>query len=486
MRTLPIRIRLSLWYFAMFASAAALLSFTSLWMLRHTVDATEYHDLQERAEDVRVVLEHEDPNQNLGDLQRRFAAIYDFKDDGKYLQVRDQDGNWIFRSKRMILENLDLPQPDRISSKGEQSEFHQGTRYVRVLAYPIVVRGKGYSVQTGASLNKSTTLLTTFRTDLLLLTPAMILIAAIGGHLMSREALKPVAALAAQARLINDRNLDLRLPVPDTNDEISDLSTTLNQMLERIDKAFASVRAFTGDASHELRTPISLLRTEIDVALFRPRTEEEYRETLVRLKDDAVRMTNLVENLLSLARADGGSESMSLTPFDGHALIQAVQRAWTAPMQRAMLDFRINLSTDNLTLLGDPNSIQRLLSILLENACKFTPPGGSVTLSAAVSGGRSILSIRDSGIGIHSEDMPRLFDRFFRGTHPDDPSPRGSGLGLALAKWIAERHGTPFRVESALGQGSCFSFSLQMDLSVQSAIGDLKAALGSGLNVTIS
>jgi signal transduction histidine kinase len=177
---------------------------------------------------------------------------------------------------------------------------------------------------------------------------------------------------------------------------------------------------------------------------------------------------------------------MSLTPFDGHALIQAVQRAWTAPMQRAMLDFRINLSTDNLTLLGDPNSIQRLLSILLENACKFTPPGGSVTLSAAVSGGRSILSIRDSGIGIHSEDMPRLFDRFFRGTHPDDPSPRGSGLGLALAKWIAERHGTPLRVESALGQGSCFSFSLQMDLSVQSAIGDLKAALGSGLNVTIS
>ena len=268
------------------------------------------------------------------------------------------------------------------------------------------------------------------------------------------------AALAAQARLINDRNLDMRLPVPDTADEISDLSKTLNQMLERIDKAFASIRAFTGNASHELRTPISLLRAEIDVALFRPRNAEEYHVTLLRLNEEAVRMTNLVENLLSLARADGGAEAMSLAPVDARTLLYNIDRIWAPAMQRAMLDFRIE-TDDGLALLGDANGLQRLFSILLENAAKFTPPGGSVTLSVTRSGSRVVFSVRDTGIGIAAEDMPRIFDRFYRGAQTSNAAPRGSGLGLALAKWIAERHGTQLSVESQPGQGSCFSISLE-------------------------
>jgi len=461
MSTLPIRIRLSLWYFAMFASASALLSITSMWMLGRSVDATEYHELQERAEDVQLVLQHQEATQSLDTLRDSFAAIYNFKDDGKYLQVRDEDGNWIFRSKRMILENPDLPQPDRIPPNGVQAEFHQGTRFVRILAYPITAQGKHYSVQTGIAPNKSFALLVAFRNGLLLLTPAVILLAALGGHLMSRKALKPVADLAAQARLINDRNLDLRLPVPDTADEISDLSRTLNQMLERIDKAFASIRAFTGNASHELRTPISLLRAEIDVALFRPRDAEEYHATLMRLNEEAVRMTNLVENLLSLARADGGAEAMSLTSIEVRTLFHNVHRTWAPAMQRALLDFHVEALSDGLVLLGDANGLMRLLSILLENAAKFTPPGGSVTLTAAYSGTRVVLSVRDTGVGISEEDLPRIFDRFYRAAQTLNAASRGSGLGLALAKWIAERHGTQLTVESRPGQGSCFFFSLE-------------------------
>ena len=476
MKALPIRMRLSLWYFAMFASAAFLLSLTSLWMLRRSVDATEYHDMQERAEDVQLVLEHEDPNESMSALQKDFADIYGFKDDGKYLQVRDQDGNWIFRSKRMILQNPELSQSDRIPSQGIQSEFQQGIHYVRILSYPIVVRGKRYSVQTGVTLNRSMVLLNTYGTSLLFLTPAVILLASMGGYLMSRKALEPVAALATQARLINDRKLDTRLPVPDTRDEISDLSKTLNQMLERIDKAFASVRAFTGNASHELRTPISLMRTEIDVALYRPRNVEEYRETLMRLNEEAVRMTNLVENLLSLARADGGAEALSTAPMDLRVLFQSAARTWTAPMRRALLDFRVEIPGDNLVLLGDASSIQRLLSILLENAAKYTPPGGSVILSAAASDTRILISVRDTGIGVAEVDLPRIFDRFYRATQAGEFAPRGSGLGLALAKWIAERHRTELTVESKPGRGSCFSFSLEKAALPVSTSGILTAA----------
>jgi heavy metal sensor kinase len=477
MRSLPIRIRLSLWYFAMFASAAALLSLTSMWMLHRSLDATEYHELQERAEDVQLVLQHEQPNQSLDALQHEFTAIYEFKDDGKYLQVRDQDGNWIYRSKRMIQENPEIPQPQNIPREGIQAEFHQGTRFVRILTYTITAQGKRYSVQTGIALNKSMALLVAFRNGLLLLTPAVILLAALGGHWMSRTALKPVAALAAQARLINDRNLDMRLPVPDTVDEISDLSKTLNQMLERIDKAFASVRAFTGNASHELRTPISLLRAEIDVALFRPRDAEEYHVTLMRLNEEAVRMTNLVENLLSLARADGGAEAISLAPIEVHTLLNGAHRTWAPAMQRALLDFRMDTLDDGLVLLGDANGLQRLLSNLLENAAKFTPPGGSVTLSAARFGSRVVLSVRDTGVGISEEDMLRIFDRFYRAAQTSNAAPRGSGLGLALAKWIAERHGTQLTVESRPGQGSCFSVSPEVSASPHSLKSESSVAI---------
>jgi heavy metal sensor kinase len=461
MKALPIRMRLSLWYFAMFATAGCLLSIASWWMLRRTVDSTEMHDLQERAEDVQLLLAHENPGKTAADLTREFTEIYSIKDDGKWLQVLDQDGNWIYRSKRMVAENPRLPLPGLLPTEGTLAEFHQGTRFVRILAYPVTVRERKYSVQTGIALNKSMVLLNSFRADLLLLTPAVILLAALGGHWMSRKALRPVALLAAEARRITVRNLDTRLPVPNARDEISDLSHTLNQMLERIDNAFASVRAFTGNASHELRTPISLLRTEIEVALYRPRKPEEYRATLSRLHEETIRMTNLAEGLLSLARADGGAEALTLVPIELDSLFEKISHAWKKSMQLALIDFRVEIQSRDVAILGDPASVSRLLSILLENACKFTSPGGSVVLTAALAGGSVVLSVLDTGIGIPADDIPRIFDRFYRGAQTDLPNSRGSGLGLALGKWIAERHGTHLVVESEPGRGSRFSFSLE-------------------------
>jgi heavy metal sensor kinase len=460
MRELPIRVRLSLWYFAMFATAACLLSSASWWMLRRSVDTTEYNDLKERAEDIQLLLAHEDPSRSLDELRDDFTAIYSIKDDGKWLQVIDQDGNWLFRSKRMMIENPPLPMPDHLPVQGSIAEFHQGTRYVQVLAYPITVRGRRYSVQTGIALNKSMALLTNFGADLLMLTPAVVLLAALGGYWMSKKSLQPVALLTAEARRIHDRNLDTRLPVPAANDELSDLARTLNQMLERIDKAFASVRAFTGNASHELRTPISLLRTEIEVALLRPREGEEYRATLSHLQEETIRLTNLAENLLSLARADGGAEAVALVPIELKELFQRISHTWKQAMQLALIDFRVEIQIDNLFVLGDPASITRLLSILLENACKFTPAGGLVVLKATVVEEKVLLSVRDTGIGISTSDIHRIFDRFYRGAQPDMQTSRGSGLGLALGKWIAERHGTQLDVESIPGEGSCFSFLL--------------------------
>lgn len=459
MKALPIRIRLTLWYFAMFATAACLLSIASWWMLRRSVDATEYHDLQERAEDVQLLLLHENPNRSIDELRQDLTQIYSIKDDGKWLQVADQDGHWIYRSKRMLAESPDLPRPEQLPATGTVAEFHQGTRYVRILAYPIRVRDKEYSVQTGIALNKSMALLKSFGTDLLLLTPAMILLASLGGHWMSRKALRPVALLAVEARRINDRNLDTRLPVPETEDEIGDLSSTLNQMLERIDRAFASVRAFTGNASHELRTPITLLRTEIEVALIRPRTGEEYRATLSHLHQETIQMTKLVENLLSIARADAGAERANLQPMNLNELLHRIDRDWIDSMHLAGLNFRTEIESEGVVL-GDPSTLPRLLTILLENARKYTPAGGTVVLSAADESSSVRIAVRDTGVGISRKDLPRIFDRFYRGQQAGAAELNGSGLGLALGKWIAERHGTQLVVESVPGHGSSFSFTL--------------------------
>lgn len=470
MKPLPIRIRLTLWYFAMFASAAALLSLASFLMLKQSMDKIEYHDLQEHADDVQKVLSHEAPDRSAKQISEELAAIYDLKDDGKYLQVRDAQGNWVYRSQRMIAQSPELAGPEKLPKAGLIVDFYKGKHGVRTLAYPIKARGTLYSVQTGISLDKSRALLKSFRFILLLLTPTVILMATVGGHFMSRRALKSVAALSAEARRINDRNLDIRLPVSRANDEISDLSRTLNQMLERIDSAFTSVRTFTGNASHELRTPISLLRTEIEVALYRPREGEEYRAILTRLHEETVRMTNLVETLLSLARADGGADAITLAPIHVDGLFHQARKAWEGAMNQAMLDFHVEIPDDDIVVLGDLRSIQRLLSILLENASKYTPAGGMVELSATTKGQRVVLSVRDTGVGIAPADRHRIFERFYRTSPMSDKVPNGSGLGLALGKWIAERHGAELCVQSELGCGACFSFALERNRSGLSAM----------------
>ena len=270
MRPLPIRLRLTLWYCAMFAAAAVLLSVSSWWMLRRSLMATEYHELQERAEDVQLLLRQLGPDASLQSLA---AEVRRNLPGERRWQISTGA-----RSGRAM--DLSFQTHDRCRAAARRSwrfcrrmarsdEFHQGTRYVRVLAYPIHANGRAYSVQTGIALNKSMVLLSAFGARLLLLTPAVLILAAIGGHFMSRKALAPVAAIAAEARRINDRNLDIRLPIAPTRDEISDLSETLNQMLQRVESGVRSTRDFTANAAHELRTPLALIRTEVEVALSR-------------------------------------------------------------------------------------------------------------------------------------------------------------------------------------------------------------------------
>jgi heavy metal sensor kinase len=446
----------------MFAAAAVLLSVSSWWMLRRSLMATEYHELQERAEDVQLLLAQLGPHATLTSLQAKFAEIYQVKDDGKYLQILDQDGNWLYRSKRMIDEGLRPAAPGDLPAQGTIAEFHQGTRFVMALAYAVHAHGRAYSVQTGIALNKSMVLLSAFGAQLLLLTPAVLVLAAIGGHFMSRKALAPVAAIATEARRINDSNLDVRLPITKTRDEVAHLSETLNQMLARVESGVRSIRDFTDNAAHELRTPLALIRAEVEVALSKPRAAEEYRDACEQVQMETVRMTGLIDSLLLLARADAGMEALRLELVDAKKLTLQVGEKWKTAMRLAFLDFTVETAPEPVLVKADVNGLQRLLTILLDNAVRYTPPGGSVYLRVGRQDDRVIFALQDTGIGVAPEHQPRIFDRFYRVDRMRGSTSRGSGLGLALAKWIAEKHGTGLSLESTVGKGSTFGFALPL------------------------
>lgn len=172
-------------------------------------------------------------------------------------------------------------------------------------------------------------------------------------------------------------------------------------------------------------------------------------------------MTSLVENLLTLARSDGGAEAISLAPIRLELLLRRACEAWTIAANKASVNLQVRVPSADLFVLCDENGIQRLLSILLENGVKYTPPGGNVAIFAEAEEERISISVSDTGIGIANEYQDRIFERFFRGAAKSGNFIGGSGLGLALAKWVADCHGTELRVKSELGNGSCFTFSLE-------------------------
>ncbi len=464
MRPLPIRFRLTLWYCGMFACAALLLSGASWWMLYRSIEATLQQEMQERIDDVHVRLQELGPAVFSADTQERLDDIYREQDAGKWLQIRDEAGRWVYRSPRILRLNASLPLPAMLPRKGLMGELADGPRPIRVLSEAITISHHSWSVETGMSLVKPDALLRRHGIDLLLLTPTMLLLAALAGHTVSRRALAPVAAITKEAHRITDKKLDVHLPVSPADDELSRLSQTLNQMLARIDRSFRATREFTANASHELRTPLARLRAETEIALLAQRDSEAYRQALERIQNDAVSMSELMESLLMLARSDAGTQPFFLSPVDIQELVNHAFLEWAPIADRLSIrlcscGIRVP-EFERCMALGDRVSLERLLRIWLDNAFKFTAAGGKVTINITAHDKVLSLAVEDSGIGIASEHHERIFDRFYRVHGDTAQSQQGSGLGLSLAALIAEQHKTRIIVRSAPGQGSRFEISL--------------------------
>jgi len=295
--------------------------------------------------------------------------------------------------------------------------------------------------------------------------PLFVLLAGFGGYLLTAHQLAPLQAMALQARRISGANLDRRLEIGDAAEELATLGASFNELLARVDQSFDTMRRFVADASHELRTPLSVIRGEADLALTRDRSPAEYRDALAVILDESRRLSRLVDDLLNLARADGGHVQLQIREFYFNDLVTDCCRTLQSLAASRGIALECHAETD-LPFSGDEELLRRLVINLLDNAIRYTPPGG--TVKADLSRGREgaseppyiRLRVSDTGIGISPEAAPHVFERFFRADKARSRAEGGFGLGLSIVKWITESHHGAVELHSDAAAGSTFTVTL--------------------------
>jgi heavy metal sensor kinase len=460
-KKLSIGVRLTLWYLLLFA-AAQLVFGTGMWFFaRRSLYRITDDALQAQIDDLTNFLEAQKKNATVTKLQEEVAEAYLLEHSGDYLQIYDDtDSAWIFRADFLRQHALEPATNGLLTQPWYRDE--QLGRSLRFVTQKIHANGRVFTVQMGLPIDQVNQTLVLFRGYLLMLAPLLLLAAASGGFWLSRKALSPVDAITRTARTVNATNLSDRLERLTTGDELQRLSDTLNEMLGRIEQAFIRVTQFTADASHELRTPISLIRTEAEIALRRSRGDAEYREALRHILLEAERTSALVEELLSLARADSGRETLRISSVHLSTIVRVVSEQWRELMAARNLTFTCDPTDEEITILGDRNALQRLLTVLLDNAAKYTPAPGTVELHLELKGELAAIRVSDSGIGIALEDQPKIFDRFYRADKARSRNLEGAGIGLAIAQWIVQQHKGSITVQSSPAKGSTFLVQLPL------------------------
>ncbi len=464
---LTFKARLTLWHMVVVAVILAVAAAGAQWALARAVLRTIIDDailalaegeaaalLADPAAPVRI---HEMPP---GTAPPSFVRL------DKFIQIVDLDGRIVARGA--TLGTARLPTPPGLLTRLRAGEAVFETRYdfgeepIRVVSLPVPAGAPRYAVQVAMSLDDAYAVLRAARW--LFLGLSLTILAGVGltGALLARRALRPIDRIVTTARRLGEASLAERLPHPGTRDEIGRLVATLNDMLARIEQGVEAQRRFTADASHELRSPLSRLRAELEVTLRRPRDRTEYEEALRSGLEEVERLSRLTDELLVLARLDAGegrepvAHPVALTPILDEALRRLAPEAGRRGVAVALepgppLAVRVAAS-----------ALGPVITNLLENAVKFSPPGSRVRVGVAASGDEAVLSVSDTGPGIAAEELPRLFERFHRGHAGRVTETPGVGLGLAICRALVERHGGRIAVESPPDGGATFRVHLPL------------------------
>jgi heavy metal sensor kinase len=484
-----VRVRLTLWYTGVLALVLVCLAVGTYYLVARTTDRRTFISLAEISQGFLTTLQSEykdQLNEKAPDPLRAAAeeSVQEFRLRDHRFAVLDSAGN-------VLAENQALPAPREPVRKAAQREIPSevlrnlvagtagaprqlqdltlGREHFRARVLQAQVGGSRISIVTLQSVESERELLEDIRTALLWVIPVTLVIASAGGYFLARKSLAPVVAMSEKAGRIGAQNLHERLPVQNARDELGYLAGTFNRLLERLDRSFEQQRRFMADASHELRSPVAVIRGEAEVALSQARSPEEYRESLTITLDEARRLSQIVDDLFTLARADAGEYPLRPRDFYLEELASDCMRA--ARSMAAARGITLSYEPDGeMPIHADEALVRRLAMNLLDNAIKYTPEGGRVNVICQRAGGEYSLTVRDSGPGIPAEAREKIFERFFRfdpaRTHsgrensgaPETAASAmtGAGLGLAIGRWIAEAHHGRLQLVQSDFSGSVF------------------------------
>ncbi len=398
--------------------------------------------------------EHDDPDESLtaGRLQSVCFLV-------------DEQGKVLYESDTYESLGIDGPADVKQLRSGgavwREAKDKQGHPYMirgGFLGGDVDETDRRYYAAIGRPISNSRNLIQKFTWLCWFILPLAIAAGCYLGWINAGRALSPVLQVARSAERISGSNLSMRIPLRGAKDELDYLINTFNQMIERLETSFSQIRQFSIDVSHELRTPITIIRGQMEVALFTAQTAEQYRDAIVSSLQDIERLSQIVRALLLLSQAETGQVILQKSALDLAAVVHDIAEQFEIPAEGAQVHLSVRGTTEPMIIEADRVQIERMLSNLLSNAVKFTPEGGEVRVKLSRLENQAQLIVEDTGVGIPADHLPHIFDRFYRVSSPSAAaSPeKGLGLGLSFVAWIAKAHGGSVSVESEPGKGTRF------------------------------
>ncbi len=463
MKNRSIGFRLAAWYFLVFACGVAAFSVVAWFAMRASLYHATDEALEDRVRGVQHFMEHQIAALSIPEIRDEFREHSVLGPGGDLFQVADSERQWLYRSVPLENNNVPIAAPSELVTPAFENKVVQG-HTLRFYSQGIFVHGKAYTVQVATPMDEAIEALQRFRIMLLLAAPLLLIGASAGGYWISSRALAPVDAISRAANRISIENLAERLQAPKTGDQLQRLSETLNRMLARLEGSVRRISQFTADASHELRAPVSLIRTTAEIAAMkRDRPAGEYLAALDEIQEEAERTSQVVDSLMLLARADSAKETLECVPVDAAAVVLSAAEQGERLARGRGVAFNVKLPGFEVPVHADADALRRALLILMDNAAKFTPKGGSIQVGLDQRDGQAVAYVTDTGIGIDALDVPHIFDRFWRADKARSREQGGAGLGLSIAKWIVDQHGGTLEVRSEPGKGSAFEIKLAID-----------------------
>jgi heavy metal sensor kinase len=393
----------------------------------------------------------------------------------------------VSQGSRILYQSGDMRDPFVSTSKlhlpTEQKWFNTVHRETaasgqRVVLYTLpyyTPNGSVIFVETGATIEPIRHVLRSLLLILLLTTPTILAVAAIGGSLLMSRPLRPVVVLTEQAERVGRKELGERLPIIPTGDELERLSLSLNRMIDRLEAALAHNHRFSADASHELRTPLTIIRGELESLIQLPSIPTTVMEGIGSALEECNRMSKIVHSLMTISRLDCGGEQIELVPVDLVEIVSVTLEHMSLLAEEKHISLRFDVQQPTYVT-GDPMRLKQIVVNLVDNAIKYTPEEGSVSVFVRAEADKAVILVADTGIGIPAAALPLVFDRFYRTDQARSRESGGIGLGLSIVKAICSVHGGTASVESVEGRGATFRIELPLRSSGAIEVEQLRVA----------